>query len=94
MPELRDPIQSVNAVLECKREPVSPYRQPLVTGLVIIVAVALDTYNWFVVAVDLLGRAEHGPDPPTVLMTTSERVARSTIDYVDEILVDCGWGST
>ena len=37
-------------------------------------------------AVDLLSQAEHGPDSPAVLVTTSEVVARQVIAYVDQLL--------
>jgi sulfopropanediol 3-dehydrogenase len=37
-------------------------------------------------AVDLLSQAEHGPDSPAVLITTSERVARQAMSHIDELL--------
>ena len=40
----------------------------------------------FVVAVDLLSQAEHGPDSPAVLITTSEQVATRAMAYIDELL--------
>jgi sulfopropanediol 3-dehydrogenase len=40
----------------------------------------------FVVAVDLLSQAEHGPDSPAVLISTSEDLAHRVIALVDEIL--------
>jgi sulfopropanediol 3-dehydrogenase len=40
----------------------------------------------FVVAVDLLSQAEHGPDSPAVLITTSEAVARQAIEHVEKLL--------
>jgi len=42
----------------------------------------------FVVAVDLLSQAEHGPDPPAVLVTTSRDVATAALEHVERILVD------
>lgn len=33
-------------------------------------------------------QAEHGPDSPAVLVTSSERVARATIAHVEHLLVD------
>ena len=50
--------------------------------------VADDQADPFVVAVDLLSQAEHGPDSPAVLITTSERLALRVIELVEEILVD------
>ena len=37
-------------------------------------------------ATDLLGQAEHGPDSPAVLLTTSERLARSTMAEIERLL--------
>jgi sulfopropanediol 3-dehydrogenase len=40
------------------------------------------------VAVDLLSQAEHGPDSPAVLVTTSEAVAQEAIAHIEKILPD------
>ncbi len=37
-------------------------------------------------ATDLLGQAEHGPDSPAVLLTTSEALARDTMAWVERLL--------
>lgn len=37
-------------------------------------------------ATDLLGQAEHGPDSPAILLTTSEKLARATIVEVERLL--------
>jgi sulfopropanediol 3-dehydrogenase len=37
-------------------------------------------------ATDLLGQAEHGPDSPAILLTTSEKLARETICEVERLL--------
>ena len=37
-------------------------------------------------ATDLLGQAEHGPDSPAILLTTSEKLARETMAEVDRLL--------
>ena len=37
-------------------------------------------------ATDLLGQAEHGPDSPAVLLTTSERLARATLQEIERLL--------
>lgn len=34
-------------------------------------------------AADLLSQAEHGPDTPAVLITTSREVAEQTLKYID-----------
>lgn len=37
-------------------------------------------------ATDLLGQAEHGPDSPAILLTTSEKLARETMAWIDKLL--------
>jgi sulfopropanediol 3-dehydrogenase len=37
-------------------------------------------------ATDLLGQAEHGPDSPAVLLTTSEKLARETLTEIERLL--------
>ena len=37
-------------------------------------------------ATDLLGQAEHGPDSPAVLLTTSEKLARETMQQIERLL--------
>ena len=37
-------------------------------------------------ATDLLGQAEHGPDSPAILLTTSEKLARDTMREIDRLL--------
>jgi sulfopropanediol 3-dehydrogenase len=37
-------------------------------------------------AIDLLGQAEHGPNSPAILLTTSERLARETMAEVERAL--------
>ena len=37
-------------------------------------------------ATDLLGQAEHGPDSPAVLLTTSEKLARETMAQIERLL--------
>jgi sulfopropanediol 3-dehydrogenase len=60
----------------------------LFAGPTEVLIVADEHADPFIVAVDLLSQAEHGPDSPAVLITTSEALAQRVIDYVDEILVD------
>ena len=35
---------------------------------------------------DLISQAEHGPDTPAVLITTSEDVAKKTLSFIDSQL--------
>jgi sulfopropanediol 3-dehydrogenase len=37
-------------------------------------------------ATDLLGQAEHGPDSPAILLTTSEKLAHETIAWIEKLL--------
>ncbi len=37
-------------------------------------------------ATDLLGQAEHGPDSPAILLTTSEKLARETMSEIERLL--------
>ena len=37
-------------------------------------------------ATDLLGQAEHGPDSPAVLLTTSRQLAEETLRWIDKLL--------
>ena len=37
-------------------------------------------------ATDLLGQAEHGPDSPAILLTTSEKLARDTMVQIERLL--------
>jgi sulfopropanediol 3-dehydrogenase len=58
----------------------------LFAGPTEILVVADDSADPFVVAVDLLSQAEHGPDSPAVLITTSEDVAHAAMAHIDRLL--------
>jgi sulfopropanediol 3-dehydrogenase len=73
-------------VAEAKRQLFGEVGIDLFAGPTEILIVADDDADPFIVAVDLLSQAEHGPDSPAVLVTTSERVARAAMAHVDEIL--------
>lgn len=51
-----------------------------------ILIVADEHADPFIVATDLLSQAEHGPDSPAVLITTSTAVGEKTISEVDRLL--------
>jgi sulfopropanediol 3-dehydrogenase len=74
-------------VAEAKKQLFGEVGIDLFAGPTEVLIVADATADPFVVATDLLSQAEHGPDSPTVLITTSEEVARRTVDYVAELLV-------
>jgi sulfopropanediol 3-dehydrogenase len=73
-------------VAEAKRQLFGEVGIDLFAGPTEILIVADDNADPFVVAVDLLSQAEHGPESPAILITTSEVVAKETIRLVDKIL--------
>jgi sulfopropanediol 3-dehydrogenase len=73
-------------VAEAKRQLFGQVGIDLFAGPTEILVVAADAADPFVVAVDLLSQAEHGPDSPAVLITTSEDVARAAMAHIDRLL--------
>ncbi|GAA3388252.1 histidinol dehydrogenase [Cryptosporangium minutisporangium] len=75
-------------VAEAKRRLFGEVGIDLFAGPTEILVIADEHADPFVVAVDLLSQAEHGPDSPAVLITTSRDVAVSVSEHVERILVD------
>lgn len=73
-------------VAEAKRQLFGEVGIDLFAGPTEVLIVADDTADPFVVAADLLSQAEHGPDSPVVLVTTSEQLGRETISEVERQL--------
>ena len=73
-------------VAEAKRQLFGEVGIDLFAGPTEILVVADDDADPFVVAVDLLSQAEHGPDSPAILVTTSEDVARKAMAFIDDLL--------
>ena len=73
-------------VAEAKRQLFGEVGIDLFAGPTETLIVADESADPFVVAVDLLSQAEHGPDSPAVLITTSELVGREAIDHIDRLL--------
>ena len=73
-------------VAEAKRQLYGRVGIDLFAGPTEILIIADDSADPFIVAVDLLSQAEHGPDSPAVLLTTSERLARTVIDHIEALL--------
>lgn len=73
-------------VAEAKRQLFGQVGIDLFAGPTETLIVADHTADPFVVAVDLLSQAEHGPDSPAVLITTSRDMAEQVVRHVDEIL--------
>lgn len=75
-------------VAEAKRQLFGEVGIDLFAGPTEILIVADDQADPFIVAVDLLSQAEHGPDSPAVLITTSEDLAHKVAAHIDRILPD------
>lgn len=75
-------------VAEAKRQLFGEVGIDLFAGPTEVLIIADDAADAFIVAVDLLSQAEHGPDSPAVLITTSEEVARRSMELIDELLVE------
>lgn len=73
-------------VAEAKRQLFGEIGIDLLAGPTETLLVADEHADPFTVATDLLSQAEHGPDTPAVLVTTSEVVARESMRFVDEQL--------
>ncbi|PXY34050.1 histidinol dehydrogenase [Prauserella flavalba] len=73
-------------VAEAKRQLFGEVGIDLFAGPTEILIVADERADPFVVAVDLLSQAEHGPDSPAVLVTTSEQLATEVQRHIEEIL--------
>ncbi|MDV6212810.1 histidinol dehydrogenase [Rhodococcus erythropolis] len=75
-------------VAEAKRQLFGEVGIDLFAGPTETLVIADDNADPFVIAVDLLSQAEHGPDSPAVLVTTSEALGWRVIELVEKILVD------
>lgn len=73
-------------VAEAKRQLFGRVGIDLVAGPTETLVIADDTVDGELVATDLLGQAEHGPTSPAVLVTTSERLARETLNQIEVLL--------
>jgi sulfopropanediol 3-dehydrogenase len=73
-------------VAEAKRQLYGEVGIDLFAGPTEILVVADETADPFIVAVDLLSQAEHGPDSPAILVTTSQALGGEVLAHVDRIL--------
>lgn len=73
-------------VAEAKRQLFGEVGIDLFAGPTEVLIVADETADPFVVAVDLLSQAEHGPDSPAVLITTSEDIGRAALGHIERLL--------
>jgi sulfopropanediol 3-dehydrogenase len=75
-------------VAEAKRQLFGEVGIDLFAGPTEVLIVADEHADPFIVAVDLLSQAEHGPDSPAVLITTSEELGRRVMEHIEAILPD------
>lgn len=73
-------------VAEAKRQLFGRVGIDLFAGPTETMVIADETVDAEMCATDLLGQAEHGPDSPAILITTSEQLARETLREVERLL--------
>lgn len=73
-------------VAEAKRQLFGEVGIDLFAGPTETLIVADEHADPFVVAVDLLSQAEHGPDSPAVLVTTSNLLGERVLELVEDLL--------
>jgi sulfopropanediol 3-dehydrogenase len=74
-------------VAEAKRQLFGQVGIDLPAGPTEILVIADDTADPALVATDLLGQAEHGPDSPAWLITTSQRLGAAVLSEVERQLL-------
>lgn len=73
-------------VAEAKRQLYGEVGIDLFAGPTEILVIADADADPFVVAVDLLSQAEHGPESPAILVTTSTAVGEQVMQHIEQIL--------
>ena len=73
-------------VAEAKRQLFGRVGIDLFAGPTETLVIADESADGEMCATDLLGQAEHGPDSPAVLLTTSEKLARETLTEIERLL--------
>ena len=73
-------------VAEAKRQLFGLVGIDLLAGPTETLVIADDAVDGELCATDLLGQAEHGPNSPAILLTTSERLAHDTMREVERLL--------
>ena len=73
-------------VAEAKRQLFGRVGIDLFAGPTETLVIADETVDAVLCATDLLGQAEHGPDSPAVLLTTSRKLAQDTMREVERLL--------
>ena len=73
-------------VAEAKRQLYGRVGIDLFAGPTETLVIADDSVDGEMCATDLLGQAEHGPNSPAILLTTSEKLARETMSEIERLL--------
>lgn len=73
-------------VAEAKRQLFGRVGIDLFAGPTETLVIADDSVDAELCATDLLGQAEHGPNSPAILMTTSEKLGRETMAEIERLL--------
>jgi sulfopropanediol 3-dehydrogenase len=73
-------------VAEAKRQLFGRVGIDLFAGPTETLVIADDTVDGEICATDLLGQAEHGPDSPAILLTTSAALAQDTMHWIARLL--------
>jgi sulfopropanediol 3-dehydrogenase len=73
-------------VAEAKRQLYGRVGIDLFAGPTETLVIADESVDAEMCATDLLGQAEHGPNSPAILLTTSEKLARETMAEVERLL--------
>ena len=73
-------------VAEAKRQLFGRVGIDLFAGPTETLVIADETVDGEICATDLLGQAEHGPDSPAILLTTSDKLARDTMAEIERLL--------
>ena len=73
-------------VAEAKRQLYGRVGIDLFAGPTETLLIVDETVDAEMCATDLLGQAEHGPNSPAILLTTSEKLARQTMDEIQRLL--------
>ena len=74
-------------VAEAKRQLFGRVGIDLFAGPTETMVIADDTVDGEICATDLLGQAEHGPESPAILITSSRKLAEDTIREIERLLM-------
>jgi len=73
-------------VAEAKRQLYGRVGIDLFAGPTETLVIADETVDGEICAIDLLGQAEHGPNSPAILLTTSDKLAKDTLAEVERLV--------